>query len=138
GPGYTTKKGSGEKIETGDPRLQRWNDSQASMTKDFLKGQSDFQKYLDTGNSKMAKTTYRSLIQMMMNAINSNNWLLGQMNTGNISKSGFDVSALQNKVIKQQGILEEAQKIKVSTPEDLKANASEAIVVLQKFAGTLK
>ncbi len=138
GPGYTTKKGTQEKIETGDLRLQRWKDSQASLANDFIKGQSDFQKYIDTDNSKMAKTTYRSLIQMMMNAINSNNWLLGQMNAGNISKSGFDVSALQNKVNKQQSILEEVQKIKVSTPEDLKVNASKAVTVIQKFAGTLK
>ncbi len=138
GPGYTTKKGSTEKTETGDPRLKRWNDSQASLANDFIKGQSEFQKYLDTDNSKMAKTTYRSLIQMMMTAINSNNWLLGQMNSGNISKSGFDVSALQNKVNKQQSILQEAQKIKVSTPDDLKGNASKAVTVLQKFAGTLK
>lgn len=138
GPAYTTKKGTSDKMETGDPRLQRWKDSQTSLTSDFLTGQSNFQKYLDAGNSKMAKTTFRSLIQMMMTAINSNNWLLGQMNAGNISKNGFDVSALQSKANKQQSILNEAQKIKVSTPEDLKANASQAVGVIQKFAGTLK
>ncbi len=138
GPAYTTKNGTSDTMETGDPRLQRWKDSQTSLTSDFLTGQSDFQKYLDTGNSKMAKATYRSLIQMMMTAINSYNWLLGQMNAGNISKKGFDVSALQSKANKQQSILNEAQKIKVTTPEDLKINASQAVGVIQKFAGTLK
>lgn len=138
GSGYVTKKGGSGQTETGDLQLQRWNDSQVSLTNDFIKGQSGFQKYLDSGNSKMARTNYHSLIQLMMTAINSNNWLLGQMRSGNISKSGFDVTALQNKVKKQQGILEEAQKIKVSTPEELEANSSKAVEVLLKFAGTLK
>jgi len=137
GSGTMTKKGNGEKMQSGDARLQRWNDSKAAYQSDFLKKQDEFQKALDKKNYNLSKSLYRALTTIMMNEINSNNWMLNQVRNGNISGEGTDITALEKEVRQQQKLLDEARGIKVSTVDDMKANASKATVVLQKFAGTL-
>jgi|GEM_PF-4429439 len=137
GSGSVTKKGNGEKMPSGDARIQRWNDSKAAYQADFLKKQDEFQKALDKDNFNMSKSLYRALTTIMMNEINSNNWMLNQVRNGNISGEGTDITALEKEVRQQQKLLDEARGIKVSTADAMKANASKATGILQKFAGTL-
>lgn len=138
GSGSMTKKGSKEKIDTDDPRLQSWMDSKKQRMADFEKHGSEFKKYADQNNDNMARRSYQALVQLMMDEINASNWLIGQINSGNIKKGSYDTKSLSGKVQKQQSILEEARTIKVSTPETLKANKSNASELFNKFINTLK
>lgn len=137
GPAVITKKGAKESIETGDPRLQSWLSSKDQRKKDFQKHQSEFEKHADNQDDNMARRSYQALIQLMMDEVNSSNWLIGQVGRGNIKKGSYDTNSLAANVQKQQSILTKAQKIKVSTPESLKANKAQAIELISSFAGTL-
>lgn len=137
GPVIITKKGSKEKIEEGDSRLNSWIQSKDQRKEDFAKNKADFQKYASNSDDNMARRSYQSIIQLMMNEINSSNWLIGQVGMGNINKGSFDTNTLANTVQKQQTILKEAQTIKVSTPEDLKANKTKALDLISQFSNTL-
>ncbi len=137
GPVIITKKGSKEKIDEGDSRLNSWLQSKDQRKDDFAKNKSDFQKYANNNDDNMARRSYQSIAQLMMNEINSSNWLIGQVGMGNINKGNFDTNALASKVQKQQTILKEAQAIKVSTPEDLKANKTKALELINQFESTL-
>ncbi len=137
GPGIITKKGSKETIDSGDPRLQSWLDSKKQRKTDFQNHQTDFEKYAGKNNDNMARRSYQSMVQLMMDEINSSNWLIGQVGMGNIKKGSYDTNALADTMEKQQAILNEAQKIKVSTPDDLKANKGTAIELINKFSNTM-
>lgn len=137
GPGVITKKGSSETINDGDPRLQSWLGSKSQRKSEFMKNQSDFQTYAGKNDNKMAKRSYKALLQLMMDEVNASKWMIGQVNAGNINKESFDTEALANNVNKQQAILTEAKSVSVSFPDDLKANKSKATELINKFAATL-
>lgn len=137
GPAIITKGGSKEKIDEGDPRLQSWESSKQQRKKEFIKNQADFTKYANSGDNNMAKRSYKTLTQLMMDEVNSSRWMIGQVTTSNIKSGNIDTDAMASNVEKQQTILKEAQKVKVSFPDDLKANKAKAIELIGKFANTL-
>ena len=137
GPGVITKSGTKEKADDGNSRLNSWIQSKEQRKEDFAKNQADFQKFANNSDDNMARRSYQAIIQLMMNEINSSNWLIGQVGMGNISKGGYDTNALAGIVQQQQSILKEAQTIKVSTPDDLKANKVKALELINNFSNTL-
>lgn len=137
GEAHITKNET-DNSEMEDKRLQSWLDSQESRSEKYTKDLADFQKSANSGDLKASKYSYRNMVQTMMDEVNSNNWLLGQINSGAMNLTGFDATSFSTKIANQTQLLSEAKSIKVSTEDDLKANKTAALTVVEKFGNTLK
>lgn len=136
--GFITEKGSKDEIKSDDPRIASWEGSAEMRTKSYKQEQSAMEKAIESKDDRKANSKYRTLIGLMQDEINSNNWMLGMINAGTIDKNVVDSNQLSNKLKQQQSLLQNAQNLLFSSAENIKANAAKAIQLVNQFAETMK
>jgi hypothetical protein len=134
--GYITVSDQAEIIDKDDPRLNNYLGSKDMRKKDYLTAQANMKTYLEKGDQKMAKKEYKELVKLMMDEVNSNNWMLNMIRTGTVKNSGIDANQLESKVNKQRSLMETASQMKSNMSTD-PSLINEAMKLVTQFGQTL-
>jgi hypothetical protein len=144
GGGTTLTKGNAqggtvviETVPSENPMLQSYNDSKKMRKDEFRNGQAVLQKSISTGDDKMAKTSFKSLLSVMMDEVNANSWMLNMISNGTIKDSGISTDQLSSTLKTQQGLVENATQLKSKAATDFSGVKQEMLSVVNSFGTTL-
>jgi hypothetical protein len=85
----------------------------------------------------MAKTSFKSLLSVMMDEVNANSWMLNMISNGTIKDSGISTDQLSSTLKTQQGLVENATQLKSKAATDFSGVKQEMLSVVNSFGTTL-
>lgn len=138
GSGIITQNDPGQEDSNDNPEMAIFKESQAARISQFKQEKTNFEDYLQNNDYKLAKRTYKTLLQLMQEEIDANNWLKIQQDELSSKMATINLDTISPRIAQQQKIAAEASEIKIPGSENNDFLPSKPIELLSEFEQTFQ